>query len=93
MNIFNMKPSFSLIFCGLFLAFILHSIWNLYLIFQPPICQPGEICYASYLNVKPQLDLLVYTTDNSKSGNTNSILSISNFNYDEQFERLDQVCE
>lgn len=84
-----MKPSFTLIFGGLFFAFILHSIWNLLLIFQAPVCQKGDVCYTSYLNLGPDLDLLVFTTDKRRN-NEQQILAVSNFNYEESFERY--VC-
>lgn len=84
---FKLKPTISLVFSGLFIAFILHSIWNLLLIFQAPKCSPGEVCFASYLNRKPELDLLIYMSDKSRIASYQQILMLKNFNYEEPFER------
>ncbi|KRT81708.1 hypothetical protein AMK59_5229 [Oryctes borbonicus] len=85
---FIMKPSLTLIFSGIFLAFIGHSIWNLILIFRPPTCNVGDICYTSYLNKKPPLDLLVYLTDNSRSKGEELVLALPNFDYNHPIERV-----
>lgn len=82
-----MKPSLTFIFSGIFLAFIGHSIWNLIQIFRPPICNVGDMCYSSYLNQKPSLDLLVYITDNSYSRGEELVLTLENFNYNQHIER------
>lgn len=81
-----MKPSLTLVLSGLFLAFIGHSIWNLILIFESPTCTKGDVCYSSYLNKKPSLDLLLYLTDNSRSKREELIL-IEKFDYEKYFER------
>lgn len=83
-----MRPSLTLIFSCLFLIFMLHSIWNLIGIFRAPTCSPGDICYSSYLNTKPKLQLLVYTTDSQKSFDGNLILHLRDFLYEESLERF-----
>lgn len=82
-----MKPSVTLIFTGLFCAFILHSIWNLIGIFRAPNCKQGEVCFQSYLNSNPELELLVYVSDNSRLGNSEIIYNADNFDYRNIWEK------
>lgn len=82
-----MKPSLTILFSVVFILFIFHSIWNIIGIFQAPSCNRGEICYSSYLNNKPPLDLLVYLTESYKSTSGQLMLNLNRFKYDEPFER------
>lgn len=83
----NMKPVFSYILIGLFFLFIFRSIYSLYTIFQAPTCITGDTCYISFLNEKPDLDLYVYVSDSSKSGNFREVLRSKKFDYSSPFER------
>ncbi|CAH1372638.1 unnamed protein product [Tenebrio molitor] len=82
-----MKVSVSFISVSLFLAFILHSIWNLIGIFRVPTCIKGDTCYKSYLNTNPSLDLLVFVSDNSRSGNVELVLNLDKFDYANKIEK------
>lgn len=82
-----MKPSITTIVSILFLLFIAHSVWNLMTIFQVPSCGQSDICYKSYLNSKPNLDLFVFISDNSRSGEFTEVLHVEKFNYHEKFEK------
>ncbi|EEZ99580.1 lipid scramblase CLPTM1L [Tribolium castaneum] len=82
-----MRLSVSVISVGLFLAFILHSIWNLVGIFRVPTCTKGEKCYISYLNTNPNLDLLLFVSDNSRSGNVEQVFSLEKFDYNSRIEK------
>ncbi|KAK7874007.1 hypothetical protein R5R35_013418 [Gryllus longicercus] len=55
-------PSLSIIFSGLFIGYVLHSIWTLGQLFIPPSCQPKDNCIKSYLNNNPKLQLYLYTS-------------------------------
>ncbi|XP_022920669.2 lipid scramblase CLPTM1L [Onthophagus taurus] len=82
------KFSITSLLFGVFIIFIFNSVWNLVVLFTPPSCAKGDVCFHSYLNTKPSLDLLVYVTDNSRSGDEQLILKVNKFNYDEPFERV-----
>ncbi|KAK4873333.1 hypothetical protein RN001_015362 [Aquatica leii] len=82
-----MKPSITTIFICIFMLFIFHSIWNLIRIFSAPSCVKGEVCYSSYLNSNPPLELFVYTSDNLKSFDAQLILDLPEFIYTEPFEK------
>nr|XP_023022991.1 cleft lip and palate transmembrane protein 1-like protein [Leptinotarsa decemlineata] len=82
-----MRPALNYLLIGIFFAFILKSIYSLYSIFQAPHCEKGSVCYKSFLNSKPKLDLYVFVSDNSKSGNFDEVLYRNNFDYNSQFER------
>lgn len=80
-----MQFSVTNLIAGIFLFFILHSIYNIVLIFRPPQCDnTDQQCYKSYLNAKPALELLVYTKDSS---NYDLVLHEKTFNYNEPFDR------
>ncbi|KAJ8954097.1 hypothetical protein NQ318_004402 [Aromia moschata] len=76
-----MKPAISYLLIGLFFLFILRSIYSLYGIFQAPACKKGDVCYSSYLNSKQKLDLVVFVSDNSRSGNIDKVLHVKDFDY------------
>ncbi len=58
-----MKFSFSLLFSGIFIAYVLHSIYSIAQIFLPPGCgDEGKVCIKSFLETRPQLQLLLVTT-------------------------------
>lgn len=85
----KMKPSLSFIASGIFLLFIARSIWSLYSLWQSPKCNNliRDICYHSFLNDNPKLDLVVFLNDNSKSGKYDLILRLEEFDYRSQIER------
>ncbi|CAG9864541.1 unnamed protein product [Phyllotreta striolata] len=85
-----MLPSLSTILTILFFGFIFKSMYSLYTVFQPPRCQniKGENCFKSYLNDEPKMDLLVFVTDNSKSGNMQEILRERPFDYTKPLEKI-----
>ncbi|CAH1155266.1 unnamed protein product [Phaedon cochleariae] len=82
-----MRPSLSFLLICVFFFFILKSIYSLIGIFQSPTCNKGDVCYKSFLNSKPKLDLFVFVSDNSRSGNFDEILHQHNFDYTSRFER------
>lgn len=82
-----MRPSVTFILSGLFFAFILHSIWSLIGIFRAPSCVKDEACFRSYLNTNPNLELLVYVSDNSRSGNSQLLYNVDNFDYRSTWEK------
>lgn len=82
-----MKPVFSYILIGLFFVFIFRSIHSLYALFEAPTCKTDDICYQSFLNSKPVLDLYVYVSDNSKHGNFREVLRLKKFDYTIQYEK------
>ncbi|KAJ8924931.1 hypothetical protein NQ315_001094 [Exocentrus adspersus] len=82
-----MRPVVSYALICLFFVFILRSIYSLYGIFQAPACNKNEVCYKSYLNAKPKLDLYVFVSDNSKSGNFDQVFQVLGFDYTSPFEK------
>lgn len=61
-------------------------MYSIYELFQKPKCIKNDICYKSYLNTKPDLDLYVYISDNSKSANYQLVLQKNKFDYMNSFE-------
>ncbi|XP_076068652.1 lipid scramblase CLPTM1L [Oratosquilla oratoria] len=55
-------PSFSTLVCGLFTAYILHSVWTLAQLFMPPNCSEDIPCIYPALANNPKLQLIVYTS-------------------------------
>ncbi|XP_050502597.1 lipid scramblase CLPTM1L [Diabrotica virgifera virgifera] len=82
-----MRPSLGSVLTVLFFIFILKSMYSLFGIFQLPVCEKGDVCYKSYLNSNPKLDLVVFLSDNSKSGNFDKILHLKEFDYFSPLEK------
>lgn len=80
-------PSFTLILSGVFIAYVLHSMWSLAQLFVPPSCNK-EPCFKSYLMMQPQLDLFTYTSE-TKKPSPQSVLTLHerNFDYDTNFNK------
>lgn len=85
-----MRAVINYILTALFFLFILRSIYSLLSIYRAPTCAEHDICYKSFLNKVPNLDLYVFLSDNSKSGNFDQILFLEKFNYTTPFERYRQ---
>lgn len=82
-----MNPVISNILIGIFFVFIFRSIYSLYSIFESPTCVSDDVCYKSFLNEKPDLDLYVYVSDSLKSGNYREVLRSKKFDYFSPFEK------
>lgn len=81
-------PSLTLIFSGIFIAYVLHSMWSLFSLFIPPKCNK-EPCFNSYFNSDPKLNLILYTSEFSKPTITGAklILHLHEFDYNKNFEK------
>lgn len=86
-NYQNMNPTISYILIGIFFLFIFRSIYSLYGIFEAPTCKTDDVCYKSFLNGNPELDLYVYVSDSSKSVNFDGVFRIKTFDYTLPFEK------
>ncbi|GLV45925.1 uncharacterized protein CBL_11722 [Carabus blaptoides fortunei] len=77
------RPSLTLILSGLFIAYVLHSMWTLANLFIPPKCTE-EPCFPSFFNTNPTLTLNAYTSESPKTtvSGAKQILHMENFNYD-----------
>ncbi|XP_021962765.1 cleft lip and palate transmembrane protein 1-like protein [Folsomia candida] len=60
------KFSWSLLFSGIFTAYVLHSIYSIVGIYIPPTCGDGSHCLKSFLANKPKLQLILGTTHKSE---------------------------
>jgi hypothetical protein len=81
-------PSLTLIFSGIFIAFIANSIYTLSLLFVAPKCTDSP-CFTSYLAQNPKLQLVLFTSvqPNPISTEVTKILTISNFDYRSPYQR------
>ncbi|XP_043195211.1 cleft lip and palate transmembrane protein 1-like protein isoform X2 [Amphibalanus amphitrite] len=60
------RPSFTLVLSGLFLAYILHSLWTIASLFLPPTChETSKDCIQSHLSTKPKLQFLLYLSNSA----------------------------
>ncbi|CAH0547843.1 unnamed protein product [Brassicogethes aeneus] len=82
-----MRAVYGYLLTTLFFAFILKSIYSLISIYQAPTCNSDEVCYNSILNKNPNLDLFVFISDNSRSGNYDLVFSENKFDFRKNFER------
>ncbi|XP_050300904.1 lipid scramblase CLPTM1L [Anthonomus grandis grandis] len=84
-----MRPVFTLIGFGLFIAFVGSSVWNFIQLWQSPKCNPHvhQQCFKSFLNKNPKLDLLVYVSSKSRNEKYDLVLDVEQFQYREPFEQ------
>ncbi|XP_037085483.1 LOW QUALITY PROTEIN: cleft lip and palate transmembrane protein 1-like protein [Pollicipes pollicipes] len=58
------RPSLTLVLSGIFIAYILHSLWTIASLFLHPTCQgASKDCLQSHLSTKPKLQLLLYVSN------------------------------
>ncbi|KAG8240246.1 hypothetical protein J437_LFUL004706 [Ladona fulva] len=84
-------PSFTLIISGVFIAYILHSIWTMAQLFVPPSCSPGEMCIQPFLRKEPKIQLLMFTSLREKPNletQVKLVFNQPNFDYSQPFERV-----
>ncbi|XP_015114592.1 cleft lip and palate transmembrane protein 1-like protein [Diachasma alloeum] len=60
------RPSWTLIFSGVFLGYIAYAIYSISLLFVPPPCEAGKLCLKSYLNYKPKLQVHLFASPSAK---------------------------
>ncbi|XP_030757327.1 cleft lip and palate transmembrane protein 1-like protein [Sitophilus oryzae] len=77
-----MKPSLTTILATLFFFVIAHSIWSMFNVWKAPVCSPTDICFHSYLNDNPPLDMVIYVDDKLE----NPVFYIKDFDYRNSFE-------
>ncbi|XP_071443905.1 lipid scramblase CLPTM1L [Hetaerina americana] len=83
-------PSFTLIISGLFLGYIVHSIWTLAQLFVPTSCTAGEDCFEPFLRPESKLQLLMFTSPMDKptqQRHFKPFLNVPNFDYTSPFEK------
>ncbi|OWF50337.1 cleft lip and palate transmembrane protein 1-like protein [Mizuhopecten yessoensis] len=70
-----MKLSFTLIVSAIFLAYIGHSMWVIYGIFNPTPCANSQRCIYPFIGLKPepQLQLQVFTSTKQKGVSENDL--------------------
>lgn len=77
-------PSFTKIVLLLFLVYICHTLYAIYLIFKPPSCSDESNCIRYFLKNDPELQLVVFTSVSQRptfSSDVTFIGKISNFDY------------
>ncbi|KAL0279461.1 UNVERIFIED_CONTAM: hypothetical protein PYX00_001010 [Menopon gallinae] len=82
--------SFSTIFCGVVLSYIIYSMWSICQIFIPPKCTNPKTCLKSYLHDDPDLDLCIFISQNHNARGYDDIRLlevISEFEYTKAWER------
>ncbi|CAH1779814.1 unnamed protein product [Owenia fusiformis] len=83
-------PSLTLIFSGLFLAYIANSMLVIYYIFFPTPCPPTSNCIHSFLRTSPKLEMRVYTSLKQKASgekNLKLLWKFDNFTVDAYEQR------
>ena len=82
------RPSLTVIVAGLFVAYLGHSMWTLFSLFNPEPCvdKTGKYCIHSLLRKSPDLDLAVMVSEKQKGATKKdlfSVLSVSKLNVSE----------
>lgn len=78
-------PSVTTVLSGVFIAYVLHSMWSLSQLFVSPTCTKRP-CIGSYLNARPALDLLVYgSAERRATAAAKLVLRRDRFQYEEEW--------
>lgn len=82
------RPSLTLVLSGIFIAYILHSMWVLAQLFTAPKCT-GTPCFKSYLANKPKFQLGLYSSiqSNPVASEVTKVIGIRKFNYEDSLSR------
>ncbi|XP_026471333.1 cleft lip and palate transmembrane protein 1-like protein [Ctenocephalides felis] len=83
-------PSISFILISIFIIYMIHSMWTLAQLFIPSTCsETTKYCLTSFLKHDPKLQLLLYTSVNSKPtpSDVKLIQRLNKFEYLEPFEK------
>lgn len=76
-------PSFSVIVSAVFSAYLAHTVWTLYSLFNPKLCAEGEHCVNSNLRHNPELDIVLAVSTKSSVRNDRDLTQVhfkSHFN-------------
>ena len=79
------RPSFTVVVSGIFIAYMLHSLWSLMQFFIPPKCEGTNKCVASFLEKNPQLNLILLTSTKRAP------YSLSDYNHLHTWEKLNYL--
>lgn len=75
-----MKPSLTLVCSGIFIAYVLHSVYTIYSLFTPPKCQKRhDRCIDPYLQNNPKLLLALFTSTKSVIHSANELSTLWQF--------------
>ncbi|KAL5021549.1 hypothetical protein ScPMuIL_000704 [Solemya velum] len=85
-----MKPTFTHFILVVFLAYIAHSMWTLYGLFFPKLCQPGNRCIKPYLAKNSELEMHIFTSLKKKQVGESDLDPIwrnNNFSFKDTIEK------
>uniref|UniRef100_V5ICQ1 Putative clptm1-like protein n=1 Tax=Ixodes ricinus TaxID=34613 RepID=V5ICQ1_IXORI len=71
-----MKFSFTLALSGVFLAYILHSMWTLYTLYYPKRCGKNEACIQPTWTAESRFQFFFCTSSSTKIRNVNDLTVI-----------------
>ncbi|KAK3855990.1 hypothetical protein Pcinc_037642 [Petrolisthes cinctipes] len=77
-------PSLTMVVCGLFVAYVLHSAWTLGQLFVPPSCPSPSDCIQPLIAQHPPLQLLAFTSlrrQPSQMGDMTLVHRVKRFDY------------
>lgn len=82
------RPSVTLVLSSLFVIYVSYTIWTMSQLFTTLKCS-GTPCFTSFLSTKPELQIALFTSENSNplSNQVTEVIVFPNFNYNEEFER------
>ncbi|KAG0722035.1 Cleft lip and palate transmembrane protein 1-like protein [Chionoecetes opilio] len=87
-------PSLTTVVCGLFVAYILQSVWTLGQLFVHPSCPAPTDCYQPLIATNPPLQLLAFTSLSRSPSHPRElelVHRLNSFPYDTPYEELLEV--
>ncbi|KAK0090016.1 hypothetical protein PV325_004149 [Microctonus aethiopoides] len=80
------RPSWTVVISGIFMGYIVHSLYSISFLFVAPSCVKHEPCMKSYLHHEPKLQLHFFISPMSEPNpsETEHVYSTQEFNYTKQ---------
>lgn len=80
------RPSWTVVISGIFMGYIIHSLYSISFLFVAPSCVKHEPCMKSYLHHEPKLQLHFFISPMSEPNpsETEHVYSTQEFNYTKQ---------
>ncbi|KAK0163679.1 hypothetical protein PV327_007333 [Microctonus hyperodae] len=80
------RPSWTIVISGIFMGYIVHSLYSISFLFVAPSCVKHEPCMKSYLHHEPKLQLHFFISPMSDPipNETEHVYSTQEFNYTKQ---------
>lgn len=85
-----MKLSWTFVISGVFIGYICYSMYTFATLFRSLECSDEMVCYSSFLNRNPKMQLALFTSVNTNpiSTEVTKLVNVRKFDYSEPYSRF-----